>query len=116
MKIKDFLKTEEYKLIRSIITSQTRLDNLEFIRSYFTTSEFYKDNNLVEEIISLLDDCANGTYYRRPDREFPTWDCNTLLLLMKMSSPHDFHDFIEWGLCSARHFWTNEYYISILRR
>jgi hypothetical protein len=116
MKIKDFLETEEYKLIKSVITHSPQLgDNAEFVRAYFVTSKFYKDNDLIEEIIDLLDVRAAGDYQREIHREFTVLDCNTLLHLMKMSSPHDFHNFIEWSLCSARAFWTENYYLEVLK-
>jgi hypothetical protein len=109
MRLKDFIKTEEFLLVEKILNNKMGAGDREFVRAYFRTSEYCEDKELIEEIVSLLDECYNGNY-QTIVREFSGKQCNSLLLLMKISSPYDiivdFKNSIGWGFCRARTFWT----------
>jgi hypothetical protein len=108
MEIKEFLKTDEYALISKMLNQRIALENRDFVKALFITSEYCKDKYLLSEIIDVLDQCYHG-YYKSANERCPPKDTNTLLLLMKVSSPYDITwdltNRVSWGFSAARDYW-----------
>jgi hypothetical protein len=112
MKVQDFVKTDEFILISKITSKRFCLQEREFIRAIFETSEYYGDLDLIMEIITMLDQCYQG-FYKLVNEVCSPKDCNALLLLMKMASPYDlsseYENGVGWGASAARTYWLKKF-------
>jgi hypothetical protein len=104
MKLKDFVRTEEFEFMLTMLNGNV-LEHKDFIKAYFDTSKYYEDVELLEDIFNLIDN--RRTIYGVPDKGF--------YLFLKVISPftlvygddmerYDYN--CDWARSYLKIFWT----------